>query len=430
MKLHLLTLGCSKNTADSEKIANYFCAHSWEWEQSPADADLVLVNTCGFIRDAKEESLKTIMQLVSLKEQNNSQKLAVFGCLVKRYRSEISQGIPEIDFLFEFLNEDNLQQLIQLGKAHAAPDYSKSWRFFTPQHIGILKIAEGCSNRCSYCAIPMIRGDFHSFSEDDILESAQKLADSGAIELSVVAQDITRYGTDTHGKCMLPQLINKISQIEQIRWIRLHYMHPKGLTTDLIDSLYQQSEKVVPYFDIPFQHASDRILTLMNRGCDQDHHLELINHIRTHYPQAAIRSTFIVGFPSETEEEFQELIDFIELNPLDRVGAFAYSTEESTAAKKIRGKLTKPEKQARLDQLMTLQQLIAQEQNESLNGKQLSLIVDSIDGDNAIARTQFDAFEVDNSTLIGNASHLTPGDIVEAKIIKTDAYDFQAELLP
>lgn len=429
MKFHLLTLGCSKNTADSEKIANHFCAHSWKWEQSPADADLILVNTCGFIRDAKEESLKTIMQLLSFKEGNNNQKLAVFGCLVKRYRSEISREIPEIDFLFEFLNEDNLQQLIHLNKAHTTPDYSKSWRFFTPQHVGILKIAEGCSNRCSYCAIPMIRGDFHSFSQDDILESAQKLADSGAVELSVVAQDITRYGTDTDGHCLLPQLVSKLAEIKQIKWIRLHYMHPKGLTTELIDSLYQQSEKVVPYFDIPFQHASERILKLMNRGCTKDHHLKLINHIRSNYPRAAIRTTFIVGFPSETEDEFQELIDFMELNPLDRVGAFAYSTEESTAAKKIRGKLTKPVKQARLDQLMTLQQLIAQEQNQSLHGKQLELIIDSIEGNNAIARTEFDAFEVDNSTLIENAPHLTPGDIVKAKIIQTDAYDFKAELL-
>jgi ribosomal protein S12 methylthiotransferase len=262
-----------------------------------------------------------------------------------------------------------------------------------------LKIAEGCSNKCAYCAIPSIRGPFFSRSEDQILADAQRLADSGAIELSVVAQDITRYGTDRSGKCELPQLIKKLSKISGFRWIRLHYMHPRGLTPELIDSLFK-IEKVLPYFDIPFQHASDRMMRLMNRHTSPDHIIKLIRHIRRNYRKAAIRTTFIVGFPGENDEEFQELLDFIELFPIDRVGAFTYSTEEGTPASLIIPKVPQPVKQTRLDQLMTLQQLIIE-----------------------------DSYEVDNLTTIENPSRkLQPGDIVKARIIYADAYDFKAVL--
>lgn len=429
MKFHLISLGCSKNTADSEKIANSFASRGWQWAKKPDEANLLLVNTCGFINDAKEESLRVIMEAVAVKTGNPDQKTAVFGCLVRRYRQEISAQIPEIDYLYEFLSEDDLETLLNaFGKTRTVADVSKSWRFFTPQHIGILKIAEGCSNRCSYCAIPGIRGPFFSKSEEDILADARQLVASGAREMSIVAQDITRYGTDLNGNRLLPELVRKVAAINGVKWLRLHYMHPRGLTTELIDELYN-IPKVLPYFDIPFQHVSDRMLQLMNRHTDSKHLKKLVQHIRGNFPDAAIRTTFIVGFPGEKKRDFDELIGFIEECPLDRVGAFMYSPEEGTAAAEMSPMVSKRVKQARLDQLMTLQQLIIEERNKKLLGQKTEVIIDEINDTGALARTRYDAYEVDNTTFIANCKNLKPGDLAEVRIIEADAYDFKAELV-
>lgn len=429
MKFHLISLGCSKNTADSEKIANSFVAAGWLWSKEPEQSDLLMINTCGFINDAKEESLRVIMQALSYKQNNPEMKTAVFGCLVRRYHNDISAQIPEIDFLFEFLSEDELKQLTSLGRhRRVTPDYSQSWRFFTPAHTGILKIAEGCSNRCTYCAIPGIRGPFYSRPEAEILADAEQLAASGAREISIVAQDITRYGTDAGKACQLPALIKKIAALPQVAWIRLHYMHPRGLTKKLISDLYSIN-KVLPYFDIPFQHISAHLLDAMNRNTTPDHIKGLIEFIRSNYADAAIRTTFIVGFPGEKKSDFQQLIDFIEEYPLDRVGAFMYSAEEGTAAALMRPKVSRPVRQARLDQLMTLQQLIIEERNRRLIGRELEVIIDEIIDHTARARTCFDAYEVDNSTLIENPGKHKPGDLVKVRITAADAYDFKAELL-
>lgn len=429
MKFHIISLGCSKNTADSEAVANRFAACGWQWVKEAEKADLLLINTCGFINDAKEESLRVIMQALELKAKRPGMKTAVFGCLVRRYRSEIVKEIPEIDYLYDFLSEDQLEFLIGLaGKGIAAPDFSQSWRFFTPPHTGILKIAEGCSNKCSYCAIPGIRGPFFSRPEKEILADAKRLAESGAKEISVVAQDITRYGTDVNGKCGLAELVTKLAKIDGISWIRLHYMHPRGLTTDLIDRLYS-IKKVLPYFDIPFQHISERMLQLMNRNTSREHIISLIRHIRENFADGVIRTTFIVGFPGEKKRDFDELIEFVDEHPLDRVGAFAYSPEDGTPAALMRPRVGKPVKQARLDQLMTLQQLIIGERNTALIGRELPVIIDAIAEGKAIGRTQYDAYEVDNTTIIGNGRGLKAGDIIKARITAADAYDFQAELV-
>lgn len=427
MKFHIISLGCSKNTADSEAVANRFAAHGWQWSPKPETADLLMVNTCGFINDAKEESLRTIMQALAYKTARPAMKTAVFGCLVKRYHSEIVSQIPEIDYLFQFLTEDQLELLIGLnGKGKAIPDFSQSWRFFTPAHTGILKIAEGCSNKCTYCAIPGIRGPFYSRAEKEIIEDARQLAASGAREISVVAQDITRYGTEEHGRCMLPELVQKLAKVKGIEWIRLHYMHPKGLTTDLIDRLYS-IKKVVPYFDIPFQHISERMLQLMNRNTTRAHIVSLIEHIRSRFPDSAIRTTFIVGFPGEKKRDFDELIEFVEEYPLDRVGAFAYSAEEGTPAALMRPKVGAAVKQARLDQLMTLQQLIIGERNSALTGREIPVMIDAVSGSRATGRTMFDAYEIDNLTTISSAKGLKPGDIIKVRITRADSYDFTAE---
>ncbi|MBU1105497.1 MAG: 30S ribosomal protein S12 methylthiotransferase RimO [Candidatus Riflebacteria bacterium] len=428
MKFHLISLGCTKNTADSERIANRLAAGGWKWAKTPDAADLIMINTCGFISDAKEESLTTIMQNLAIRDKKPDTKVCVFGCLVKRYRKEIQSEIPEIDFLYEFLSDDELNSLISLDHAKKlTPDYNQSWRFFTPPHIGILKIAEGCSNRCSYCAIPSIRGDFHSRSQAEILADAQKLIASGARELSIVAQDITRYGTDTVGECSLVELVRKLAEINGVKWLRLHYMHPRGLTTNLLDELYS-IKKVLPYFDIPFQHISRRMLQLMNRHTEPDHIIELIKHIRRQFPDGSIRTTFIVGFPGEQKRDFEKLINFIEEYPLDRVGAFAYSNEEGTPAALLTPQTRETTRQTRLDQLMTLQQLIIGERNQRLVGRTVEAIVDEVLEDRVLARTAADAYEVDNTTTIMGKTCLKPGDLVKVCITRADSYDFTAEL--
>jgi ribosomal protein S12 methylthiotransferase len=428
MKFHLISLGCSKNTADSEQLANQLVNMGCQWSSSPTEADLILINTCGFIKDAKTESLKTIFEASQFKNKSPRTKLCVFGCLVKRYYKEIKEQVPEIDYLYTFINEDNMRELIRAPiSGQIISDQCKSWRFFTPPHIGILKIAEGCSNRCAYCAIPDIRGPFHSRPEKEILDDARKLVDSGAIELSVVAQDITRFGTDiSSGNCRLPELLYKLGRIEGLSWIRLHYMHPKGLTTDLIDRIFTLP-KVLPYFDIPFQHFSDRMLRLMKRNTSPGHIVKLIGHIRKKFRLSAIRTTFIVGFPGENEEDFQTLRDFIEMHPIDRVGAFAYSTEENTPAAMIIPKVPTKVKLQRLDRLMTLQQLLAQERNRKLIGKTTDLIIDSCDKNEALGRTFWDSYEIDNLTRINHSpTPLKPGQIIRARIVDADAYDFKA----
>lgn len=428
MKFHLLSLGCSKNTADSEFIANRFASSGWVWTAQPDSADLIMINTCGFINDAKEESLARIMDILKLKEARPGIQVCVFGCLVKRYHQEIKGEIPEIDHLFEFLSEEQLNSLIALNRAEKlTPDYSQSWRFFTPLHIGILKIAEGCSNKCSYCAIPSIRGPFFSRPQAEIIADARQLANSGAREISIVAQDITRYGTDFSNKCELPKLVRALAKIDGISWLRLHYMHPRGLTTDLIDDLFT-IDKVLPYFDIPLQHISGRMLDLMNRQTTPKHMIGLIEHIRQNFPESSIRTTFIVGFPGEKKRDFDKLISFIEEYPLDRVGAFAYSEEDGTPAANMNPQVRPSTRQARLDQLMTLQQLVVGEQNQQLKGKVVKVIVDEILADRVLARTTGDAYEVDNTTTIMGKHSLKPGEVIEVRIVAADSYDFTAEI--
>lgn len=430
MKFHIISLGCSKNTADSEHIANHFKATGWEWSGAPEKSDLILINTCGFINDAKEESLRNIMEAISLKEKHPRLIIAVFGCLIKRYHKEIEEQIPEIDYLFDFLTPKEITQLCKLaGKNYKEPDYSNNSRFFNPKHIGILKIGEGCNNRCAYCAIPNIRGPYYSLPEDEIIKDCKNLVASGAKEISVVAQDITRYGTDKDGICRLPSLLKKISAIKGVEWIRLHYMHPRGLTPKLIDDIFS-IKKVLPYFDIPFQHISAKLVKAMNRHTTPEHMISLIKHIRSKYPNAIIRTTFIVGFPGEQKRDFDKLINFIEEYPLDRVGSFMYSPEENTPAYSMTPKVRESTKQARLDQLMTLQQLIIEERNKKLIGKEIDVIIDKVSSKGvATGRTPYDAYEVDNITTINDSKGHKPGDIVKVKLTDADAYDFKAVIL-
>ncbi|HEY9070214.1 MAG TPA: 30S ribosomal protein S12 methylthiotransferase RimO [Candidatus Ozemobacteraceae bacterium] len=434
MKFHLISLGCPKNTADSELVAADLSRRGLVWVASPDEADLVMINTCGFIRDAKEESLRTIMQVLALKEERPELRVAAFGCMVKRYRDELAKEIPEIDLLFEFFSGCELDGLLaKVTETPILPRAGKNtWiaaaRRFTPAHIGFLKIAEGCSNHCAYCAIPGIRGPFHSRPLNEVLHDAERLVATGAKEINIVAQDTTRFGTDHGGVCRLPELVGKVGEIPGIEWIRLHYLHPARLSPELIDALFRLP-KVVPYFDIPFQHASDRMLTLMNRQTDRRHLVSLIGHIRRTWRKATLRTTLIVGFPGETEEDFAQLIEFVQAHPIDRLGAFPYSPEDGTPALKIRPRVTKPEKTRRLDELMTLQQVLAAERNGKLVGTTAHVMVDAVENGTATARLPGDAWEVDNTVTLPAPANITPGDIIKVKILSADAYDFTAEVV-
>ncbi len=441
MKFHLISLGCPKNTVDSELISGNLVRNGAAWVPSPDGADLVLLNTCGFIKEAKEESLRHIFQLLALKRTRPRAKIVVFGCMVKRYREELSKEIPEIDGLFEFLSEAQIPEILGLARSGPRPKkvsgasnrpFSTATdslgRFFLPPHIGFLKIAEGCVNRCSYCAIPDIRGPFRSIPMDDLLRRAKKLAKAGVKEISVIAQDTLLYGAEKGGRSRLPELLEKLAQIPGPEWIRLHYLHPKRLSEELIDGIFS-IPKVVPYFDIPFQHVSDRMLALMNRSVTKKELIHLMGAIRKRFRGGIIRSTFIVGFPGETENEFQELMDFIQLHPVDRLGAFPFSAEEGTPAWRITPKVPSKEKIRRLDELMTLQQVVAADRNRRMESRLVTAIVDRISGETAFGRYFGDAFEVDNLISFGYDGSFEEGQFLTCRILSAEAYDFTGEVV-
>ncbi|MBF0500310.1 MAG: 30S ribosomal protein S12 methylthiotransferase RimO [Candidatus Riflebacteria bacterium] len=436
MKFFLISLGCPKNTSDSEALIQQLRDRGLSYTETPENADIALVNTCGFIRDAKEESLKAIMDVVAIKKQRPSLRVVAFGCLVKRYKKSIEEQIPELDALFPFFTGKELDSLIPKKITRPSPSDpdAPTPRVLTPSHIGFLKIGEGCNNRCAYCAIPEIRGPYHSFPPNVILQEAQRLATTGAKEVCVIAQDTTRYGTDFPNSSESPfdllKLIRNISEISDIHWIRLHYLHPKRLNFSFIDELFN-IPKVIPYFDIPFQHVSNRVLTLMNRGITKKELTSLLGHIHRNFKKAVIRTTFIVGFPGETDDDFKQLIHFIEDHPIDRLGAFPYSNEEGTPAFRIKPQVPISLRQSRLDELMTLQGILSSERNQRMIGKRMEFLVDRVENDKAFARTTGDAFEIDNETTIPcHGKNLHPGMFVHGRILTADAYDFTAELTP
>lgn len=442
MKFHVVSLGCAKNTADSERLIHELESCGGFWVPDPAQADLLLLNTCGFIQDAKEESLREIMRLVQLRAAHPRLRLIVFGCLVKRYRQELHKDIPEVDLFLEFIEPAEIPRLFFSGNDKGPRKASKTTcdgtagpeclapPRLTPPHIGILKVAEGCDNRCAYCAIPDIRGPFRSRSLNDIREDLDRLIGGGAREISVVAQDPTRFGEDTSGSCQLPEVCRIIGERPEVSWIRLHYLHPARLSAELLDRLFH-APKVLPYFDIPFQHVSDPVLEGMGRHVTNRDLLRLLGHIRRRWRRAVVRTTFLVGFPGETEEDFSRLLAFLELHPLDRVGAFAYSPEDGTPAATRCRQVPVRTKSRRLDELMTLQQVLAAERNQRRwVGKRTQIMVDEIKGNEASGRTFGDAWQVDNLTHIRYDGSFSPGDLLTVRILEADAYDLQAELEP
>ena len=415
MKINIITLGCSKNTVDSEKLAGRLAAegHTVYFDRQKNDCDTVIVNTCGFIGDAKEESINVILEQIAAKRRRrNKTHLVVTGCLVQRYLGELKAEMPEVD---EWHGTDYFSL--------SEPQRSLS----TPNHYAYLKIAEGCNRSCSYCAIPLIRGAHRSRPIDDLVAEAKQLVASGVKELIVISQDTTYYGLDLYHRRALGDLLNRLATESGAAWIRLHYTYPTSFPIDAIDAIASHPN-ICNYIDIPLQHINSRILSSMQRGIDREGTLRLIDTFRQKLPDVAIRTTLIVGYPGETQEEFEELKEFVRQARFDRMGCFAYSPEEGTAAYSLPDDVPQQEKERRVSELMAIQEQISLEKNQTRIGQTLRVIVDGHYDNYLVGRTQYDSPEVDDEVLIdtqtikpSSLQAIRPGDFVD--VVVTDALE-------
>lgn len=424
-KIHITTLGCPKNTVDSDHLGNMFRAEGFEQVQESGDADILLVNTCGFVKDAKEESIEEILGLA---EGKGGKKLLVFGCLAKRYGDELVKEIPEIDGIWGVAEEPQILEYCRALPGKRTKTVLKKDKAESGGNLSYayLKIAEGCDKKCTFCVIPAIRGPFRSTPHEEVLKEAQELVSKGVRELILVAQDITNYGKEK-GEYDLVSLLKDIAAISGDFSIRLLYLYPTAITDDLLN-LIASEEKIQKYLDIPLQHSEDRVLRLMGRRGTRKEYLKLLKNIRRRVPAIALRTTFIVGFPTETESEFNGMMDFIEEVKFDRLGAFIYSKEEGTPSAKLKGQAPEKVKLRRLDEIMKSQALISLEKNRELVGKRYKAIVDEIEGEVAFARLYSHAPEIDGVVIIEDIAGLRAGDVVTVDI--TDAYDYDLKGRP
>ncbi len=402
MKINIITLGCSKNTVDSENLAGKLKAqgHTVHFNRSLNDCDTVIINTCGFIGDAKEESIDTILQQVAVKSRGRkTRRIIACGCLVERYRDELAKEIPEVDAWYGVHEWDAIASDLRLPTSVLRLPTSDLRPLSTPSHYAYLKIAEGCNRSCSYCAIPLIRGAHRSRPIEDIVSEARQLVSQGVKELIVISQDTTYYGLDLYRRRALGQLLDRLADESGAPWIRLHYTYPSSFPLDAIDAIARHPN-ICNYIDIPLQHINSRILGSMQRGIDREGTLRLLERFRAQLPDAAIRTTLIVGYPGETEAEFEELKDFVRTARFDRMGCFAYSPEEGTAAYALHDDVPEEVKQRRVSELMEIQEAISLEKNQARIGKTFRCIIDRQEGQYLVGRTQYDSPEVDDEVLI------------------------------
>ena len=422
--IDIITLGCSKNLVDSEKLIRQLELNGFEvtHDAEEPEGEIAIVNTCGFIGDAKEESINMILELAQRKQQGKLKQLIVMGCLSQRYLQELKLELPEVD---RFYGKFDWEQII----ADLAGTYHKEAcnerRLTTPSHYAYLKISEGCNRHCAYCAIPIITGKQKSHSIEEIVAEVESLVAKGVKEFQVIAQELTGYGTDLYGKQMIAPLIERIAEVSGVEWIRLHYAYPTNFPMELLQVMARH-ENVCKYLDIALQHISDNQLSAMRRHITRQQTYDLIETLRREVPGIHIRTTLMVGFPGETDEDFKELLDFVKWAKFERMGAFAYSEEDGTyAAEHYKDDVPEEVKQVRLSKLMRLQQQISEEVQQSKVGKQLKVIIDREEGDYFIGRTEFDSPEVDPEVLFKKADspHLKPGMFVQAKIENADEFD-------
>lgn len=422
--INVITLGCSKNIVDTEKlVANLDDSYDIIFDSSE-NTDIVIINTCGFIADAKEESIDTIISAIETKKAGDIGKVFIMGCLSERYSGELTKEFPEADGIF---GVNNMQEIIKTLKPDFKNELIGERHLSTPSHFAYLKISEGCDRSCSFCAIPLIRGKHISIPKEDIVLEAKLLAKKGVKELILIAQDLTYYGIDLYGKRELPDLVNQLSEINDIEWIRLHYTYPAGFPIELLDVI-KNNPKVCKYIDIPLQHINSRILKSMKRGLDADKTRDLVQKIKHHVPGAALRTTIIVGYPDETEEEFNELIKFVEETRFDRLGVFTYSHEEDTPAYKLDDNVPEDVKENRREQLMMIQQQISYEKNQEKINQTLKVLIDKEEPEYYIGRTQFDSPEVDNEVIINSSKPLKIGNFYNIKITEADFFDLTGEV--
>ena len=418
-KVNIISLGCAKNLVDSEILLGGLNKSDLVITKEPEDAESIIINTCGFLDIAREESIDTILQAAELKKTGNLKELVVMGCLSERFPDEISKEIPEVDRIFGSNDHRQIVSFIT-GKDYSKDDPLFFRSLMTPNHYSYIKIAEGCDNGCSFCSIPIMRGMQKSRTISAIMEEAERLANNGTKELLVIAQDSTSYGWDLPEKVYLSDLLNSLNTINNIEWIRLHYAHPAHLSQRIIDSL-ALSEKVCKYIDMPVQHASDSVLKSMKRGLNQKGIRDRINRLRKAIPDIAIRTTLIVGYPGETEEDFKTLYDFVEDVKFDRLGVFTYSEEEGTGAALLNDDVPEEIKNKRKNDIIELQHDISLNRNESFIGKTIKVLVDESEKKIGVGRTEFDSPEIDN--IVNIKGDVSKGSFVNIKIDSVNEYE-------
>lgn len=428
-KINIITLGCSKNTVDSEHLAAQLTAMDYKivFDSDRTDADVVVINTCGFIGDAKQESIDTILRAAQLKQMGKIEELFVVGCLSQRYADELRPELPEVD---DFFGVNDWAGIVErLGAKYRTENETKR-ELSTPSHYAYLKISEGCNWMCGYCAIPLIRGRHKSVPMERLLAEAEALAAKGVKELMVIAQDTTYYGVDIYGERKLAELLERLCQIKGIEWIRLHYAYPTDFPDEVIEVMARE-KKICKYLDIPFQHISDNQLSAMKRRHTKADALHLIEKLRKAIPDIALRTTLLVGYPTESEADFVELQEFVKATRFDRLGVFAYSEEEGTySATRLSDDVPEDVKQQRVDGIMRLQERISLENNAKRIGQKMRVIIDRREGDFYIGRSEYDSPEVDQELVIESfGKRLLRGHFYDVVITDAEDYDLYAEII-
>lgn len=434
MKVGFVSLGCSKNLVDTEKTIGIFKANNFEIVNNPEEAEVIVINTCGFIESAKEEAINTILEMAEYKKKKCKYLIAM-GCLVERYKEELEKAIPEVDLWIKYSEYNSLwERIVNLLEGNKNIDKYNDFDaveervISTGNNFAYLKIADGCSNRCTYCAIPYIRGPQISRKMEDIIKEANKLAKDGYKEIILIAQDTTKYGIDIYGRPRLAELLQELCKIDRIHWIRFLYAYPETIDDELI-KVVKENEKICKYFDIPIQHISDTVLKRMNRQSDGKSIRRLIQKLRKEIPEVVIRTTVMVGFPGETKEDFEELYDFLKEAKFDKLGCFSYSKEDGTPAARIKEQIHPMTKKSRYNKIMALQQQISKENLERQIDREVDVLVEdkSFDGKTYIGRTYMDVPEIDGIVYLKSNNNLQSGDFTKAKIIDVSSYDLIAE---
>ena len=440
MKILCISLGCDKNLVDTEMMLGLLNRDGYSFTDDENEADVILINTCCFINDAKEESVNTILEMAELKKAGTCKALIVTGCMAQRYKEEILEEIPEVDGILGTSTYDEISNVLKKALAgehvscfhdlSALPEVAEQRVVTTGGHYAFLKISEGCDKRCTYCIIPSLRGPYRSVPMERLLKEAEQLAEQGVRELILVAQETTLYGVDLYGRKMLPKLLGKLAGVDGIQWIRIQYCYPEEITEELIQVI-KTEEKVCHYLDIPIQHASDRILKRMGRRTNQKELRERIHHLREEIPDIALRTTLIAGFPGETEEDQEELMRFVDELEFDRLGVFAYSAEEDTPAASYPDQVPEEVKNERRDAIMELQQEIAFEKAEQMIGRELEVMIEGkVADENAfVGRTYMDAPNVDGMIFVNANVPLMSGDFCRVRVTGAHEYDLIGEMI-